>query len=80
MTRVVFRVNVNKLSDWIAKNEPMGMEKLAVAARVSKKTIERMLNGQSIGNSGTRCLVATATGIPEEVLFPMVRKRIAKTA
>jgi len=65
-----YAVNVKKLENWMKQNEPMAIEKLAAASRISTKTLERVLKGNAPGHSGTRYLVSQAIGVDESTLFP----------
>ncbi len=65
-------VNMKALGKWIESNEPQAIEKLAIGARVSTKTAQRVMEGLVPGQPGTRWRVSLATGIPEDVLFPKV--------
>jgi transcriptional regulator with XRE-family HTH domain len=67
---MTYAVNLKELQNWMQQHEPMAIEKLAAASRVSTKTLGKVLNGKAPGHASTRWSVAQAMGVAEDVLFP----------
>lgn len=67
------------MSGWVSANQPRSVEKLALAARISIKTADQIINeGFVPKQDGTRWRVSLALNVPEEELFLPARK--ARTA
>lgn len=79
MVKAVLKLNTDALDEWVRKNQPMPVERLAVAARISTKTADQIINDGFVPKqSGTRWRVAHALGVAEEILFlPARRSRSA---
>lgn len=67
------------VNEWIAKHQPRAVEKLAAAADISIRTVDKLLSGRALMQSGPRHRTATAMGMTEDDLFP-IREGRKKTA
>lgn len=66
-------VNMKTMREWIERNQPMALEKLAVASLISARTISELFNGKAPRLPRTRFQIARAMGVPIEKLFSPVK-------
>jgi transcriptional regulator with XRE-family HTH domain len=63
------------LDNWIGKNSPDGISRLALKSKVSSSLISKVRNGLIPKKEGTRTALARALGVTEAELFPLARER-----
>jgi len=64
------RVALERLDQWISRNRPDGVSKLAVKSEVSASTIWSIRRGLVPAKDITRKALAGAIGVSEDDLFP----------
>lgn len=74
--RLIRKTDVDRLNQWVNERGADGMATL-VRTGLSIFILDRMLKGTygSSPKATTRKLISDATGIPEDVLFPIVREK-----
>lgn len=68
------------IDEWISRNCPNGLLRLAERSSVSADTIIKVRLGYVPRKSGTRARLCKALGVAESELFPLARKQAGKAS
>ena len=71
MRQAVRTVNMTAVNEWMALHQPRAVEKLAAAADISIRTVDKLLRGEALMQSGPRHRTATVLGLSVDELFPI---------
>lgn len=70
-------MNQKLLKTWLDAHQPLAVEKLAVASRVSSSLIRQMMKGRAPRSTLVRSSLAQTLGVSEPELFPAGKRKTA---